>query len=122
MPRLLRRIFSALAGFQRGGKHPRIGPDRLRVLVTGKAAGDGDELAIGAVPLRERLCAPGRLAAMRVWLDPDLENLRLCRLQIVFGVADAAARAHHLHVTRFSPALVTEAALLGDGAFAHIGD
>ena len=122
MARLLRRILRALAGLQRGGEHPRIGPDRQRVLVAGKAARDGDELAVGPVRLRKGLCAPGRLAAMRIGLDPDLEDLGLGRLQIVLGMADAAARAHHLHVARFSAALVAKAVLMGDGAFAHVSD
>src|ERR1700682_6728028 len=57
------RVFRALAGLQRGGEHPRVGPDRPRVLVTLKSAGDGDEIA-GAIRLRERLGAPGRLPAV----------------------------------------------------------
>ena len=42
--RLLRCVFRALAGLQRGGEHPRIGPDRQRVLIACNAAGDGDSL------------------------------------------------------------------------------
>src|SRR6185437_8943918 len=53
---------------------------------------------------------------------PDLEDSRLGRLQIIFGVADAAAGAHHLYVARFGPALVAEAVLMRDRALADIGD
>ena len=118
---LVGRIFRGLAGLQRGGEHARIGTDRQRVVITGNAGGDGHELA-GAVPLRKRLRAPGRLAALRGRLDPDLEDLGRRRLQIVFGVPDARARAHHLHVTGLGAALVAERVLMGDRTFAHIGD
>src|SRR3984893_953264 len=55
-------------------------------------------------------------------LDPDLEDFCLGRLQIIFGVAYAGARAHHLHVARFGAALVAETVLMGDRALADIGD
>ena len=115
------RVLRALAGFQRGGKHPRVGTDRQCVLVIGKSAGDGDEIA-GAVRFRERFRAPGRLAALRLRFDPDLEDLGRLRLQIVFGVTDTGAGAHHLNVARFGAALVAEAVLMGDRALADIGD
>ncbi|MGY4598747.1 hypothetical protein ACVWXL_006493 [Bradyrhizobium sp. GM22.5] len=86
-----------------------------------EAARDGDELA-RAVSFRKRLRAPGRLPAARGRLDPDLEDACLGRLEIVLGVADAAAGAHHLHVARFGAAFVAEAVLMGDRALAHIGD
>src|SRR6185437_10576583 len=86
-----------------------------------KAARDGGEFS-GAVRLRKWLGAPGRLAALRGRLDPDLEDPCLGRLQIVFGVADAAASAHHLHVARFGSALVAETVLMRDRALADIGD
>ncbi len=35
---------------------------------------------------------------------------------------DAAAGAHHLHVTGFGTAFVAQAVLVGNGAFADIGD
>src|SRR6202040_526846 len=112
----VRRVSRALAGLQRGGKHPRVGTDRQRVLVIGKSAGDGDEIA-GAVRLREWLRAPGRLAAFGRWLDPDLEDLGQLRLQIVFGMADTGTGAHHLNVARFGAALVAEIVLMGNRAF-----
>lgn len=37
-------------------------------------------------------------------------------------VADAASGAHHLHVADFGAALVAEAILMGDRAFADMGD
>src|SRR5689334_10490202 len=37
-------------------------------------------------------------------------------------MADAGARAHDLHVARFGPALVAEAVLMRDRAFADVGD
>ena len=57
------------------------------------------------------------LGSIQIW-----KILRLGRLQIVFGVTHAAAGAHHLHVARFGAALVAEAVLMGDRAFANIGD
>ena len=115
------RIFRAFAGLQRGGEHARVGADRQRVLVVGKSAGDGDEVA-GAIRLRKWLGAPGRLAALCRRLDPDLEDLGLGRLQIVLGMTHAGAGAHHLHVARFGAALVAETVLVSDRAFADIGD
>ena len=37
-------------------------------------------------------------------------------------MADAAAGAHHLHITGHGTALVAQVVLMRDGAFAHIGD
>ena len=76
----------------------------------------------GAVAFREGLGAPGRRAAAGRRLDPDLEERGRLRLEIVFGVADAGAGAHHLHVAGFGAALVAQAVLVGDRAFADIGD
>src|SRR4029077_12903811 len=42
--------------------------------------------------------------------------------QIVFGVTYAGASAHHLHIARFGTALVAKTVLMGDRAFADIGD
>jgi hypothetical protein len=119
--RRIESVFGGLAGFQRGGQHAGVGADRQRIIVGGKTAGDGDELA-GAVGLGKRLRAPGRLPALLRRHDPDLEDLGRDRLQIVFGVADAGPRAHHLHVAGFGASLVAERVLMGDGTFAHIGD
>ena len=94
--RLARRIFRALAGLQRGGEHARVGADRQRVVVAVEAAGEGDELA-GAVRLRERLGAPGRLAALRGRLDPDLEDPRR-------GSAPDCIRSDGCRSRRSSPA------------------
>src|SRR3546814_4420273 len=68
------------------------------------------------------LGAPARLAAPAARHDPDLEEGRRFVLQIIFRVADAAARAHHLHVARLRAALVAQAVLTGDRAGADIGD
>jgi len=73
-------------------------------------------------PLRKRFCAPGRLAAFGGRLDPDLEDFGLGRLQIVFGMTHAGSGAHHLHVAGFGAPLVAETVLMGDRAFADIGD
>ena len=43
-------------------------------------------------------------------------------LEIVFGVADAGAGAHHLHVAGFGAAFVAQAVLVRDRALADIGD
>jgi hypothetical protein len=42
--------------------------------------------------------------------------------QIVFGVADAGAGAHHLDVSGFGPAVVAETVLVRHRPFADIGD
>src|SRR5690606_24890768 len=81
----------------------------------------GDETS-GAPALGERLRTPGGRATLFVREDPDLEDPGDARLQVVFRVAHAAARAHHLHVAGFRAALVAQAVLVGDGAFAHVGD
>src|ERR1700682_554716 len=69
--RLAGRILRAVAGLQRGGEYPCVGADRQRVLIVSESAGDGDEVA-GAIRLRERLCTPGWLAAVRGRLATEL--------------------------------------------------
>ena len=54
--------------------------------------------------------------------DPYLKDFGDTRLQVVFGVANTAACAHHLHVARHSATLVAEVVLMGDGALADVGD
>jgi hypothetical protein len=54
--------------------------------------------------------------------DPDLEDAGLLILQIIFGVADAGAGGHHLHVAGLGPALVAETILVRDRTFANVGD
>ena len=76
----------------------------------------------GTVALRERPGVPARLVAAPGRHDPDLEDRRRLGFEIVFRMADAAAGAHHLHVTRLGAALVAEAVLMGDRALPHIGD
>src|SRR5258705_12787671 len=104
----MRLVLRAYAGLQRGGEHARIGADWQRVRVGLKTARDGADLA-RAVRLRERLRAPGRLTAGWGRLDPDLEDTGLGRLEIVLGVADAAAGTHHLPVARLGAPLIAEA-------------
>src|SRR5690606_27538676 len=54
--------------------------------------------------------------------DPDLEDLRDARLQIVFAMDDPRPGAHHLDVPGLGPALVALAVPMGDRALAHVGD
>src|SRR5690606_7058230 len=114
-------VLRRLARLERGAEHARIGADRQRVPVAGDAAGQGHELP-GPPLLRERPGAPGRRLALAVGEDPDLEDPRHPRLQVVLGVADAGARAHHLHVAGPGAALVAQAVLVGDRTLAYIGD
>jgi hypothetical protein len=109
------------SGLQRRTEHACVGADRQRVAVARAAAGEHDETAV-AFAFRERTRTPGRFAAARFRDDPDLEDARGLVLDVVLGVADAAARAHHLHVARFRAALVAETVLVRDRAIAHIGD
>src|SRR3981189_3558262 len=51
-PALGQTVFGRLAGFQGRAQHPCIGPDRQRVAVSVKAAGERHEMA-GAVAFRE---------------------------------------------------------------------
>lgn len=37
-------------------------------------------------------------------------------------MADTGTRTHHLHVARFRASFVAQAVLVGDGAFAHVGN
>jgi hypothetical protein len=114
-------IVDHLARFQRRPQHPRVGADGQGVGVVLETAGQGDEAA-RPVALRERLGAPRRRTAPLVRLDPDLEQGRGFGFEIVFGVADARSGAHHLHITGFGAAFVAKAVLVGDGAFADVGD
>jgi hypothetical protein len=110
-----------LPGLQRRAQHPGVGADRQGVAVFAEAAGQGDEAA-GSVSLGKGLGAPGRITAGLVGQDPDLEDPRGLVLEIIFRVPDSPTRAHHLHVPRLGPALVAQTVLMGDGAFADIGD
>src|SRR5690606_7013843 len=115
------RVLRAFAGLERGAEHARIRADRQRVVVALDAAGQGHEPARAPV-LRERPRAPRRRLALAVGEDPDLEDPGHARLEVVLGVADAGARAHHLHVAGHGAALVAQAVLVGDRPLAHVGD
>ena len=52
--------------------------------------------------------------------DPDLEDARRPRFEIIFGMPDTGASAHHLYIARLGPALVAETVFVRDGALAHI--
>src|SRR5690606_30681005 len=108
-------VLGAFAGLERCAEHARGGADRQRIPGAGDPAGRGDE-ASGTVLLRERARAAGRLAARFVREDPDLEDPGDARLEVVLGMAHAAARAHHLDVAGFGAALVAHAVLVGDRA------
>ena len=60
---------------------------------------------------------PCVVGSIQIW-----KILVLVGSQIVLGVADAGAGAHHLHVARLGAALVAKDVLMGDRAFADIGD
>jgi hypothetical protein len=51
-----------------------------------------------------------------------LKDLGRFVLAIVLSMANAGARAHHLYVAGLRAALIPEAVLMADGAFAHISD
>src|SRR5690606_18745001 len=104
-------VLGAFAGLERCAEHARVGADRQRIPVAGDPAGQGDE-ATGTVLLRERARAPGRLAALFVREDPDLEDPGDARLEVVLGMAHAGARGHYLDVGGFVAALVGQAGLL----------
>src|SRR5690606_26181766 len=63
-----------------------------------------------------------RGVATGVRIDPYLEQGRLDVFGIIFGVSDACASRHDLNVTGFGAALIAKAVLMGDRAFADIGD
>ena len=71
---------------------------------------------------REASRAPAGRHAAAVRHDPDLEQPGRHLLQVVFGVHDAGAGVHHLHVARLGAALVAEVVAMGDRALADIGD
>ena len=82
-------------------------------------ASDETTVALG---LRERFGAPARLVAAAVRDDPDLEDPGGLGFQVVLRMDDAGTGAHHLHVAGLGAALVAQAVLVGDRAFADIGD
>lgn len=98
-----------------------IGADVQRFAVLLVAAGESDETTV-ALGLRERFGAPARLVAAAVRDDPDLEDPGGLGFQVVFRMDDAGTGAHHLHVAGLGAALVAQAVLVGDRAFADIGN
>src|SRR3990167_2431455 len=59
---------------------------------------------------------------MPIGQDPDLEDAAGDVFAVVFGVLNASAGAHHLHVAGHGAALVAEIVAVADGAAAHVGD
>ena len=115
------RELQALPGQQRGGQHPCLGMNGQGVGVAGHAAGQHHELP-GALAFGETAGAPGRRVAMPIGQDPDLEDAAGDVFAVVFGVLNASAGAHHLHVAGHGAALVAEIVAVADGAAAHVGD
>ncbi|MCY1361285.1 hypothetical protein D9M69_479460 [compost metagenome] len=113
-------ILGGFAGLEVRGYQPGIGPNAQALIVACLAAGQGDKTF--AVTFRERLGAPGRRQAGLVRDDPDLENPGRRRFQVVLAVGNPGAGAHDLDVTRFGTTLVAKVVLVGNGAFADIGD
>src|SRR5690606_19949279 len=113
-------VSHGLARLHRRAENARLGADRQRV-VAFDARGERDELA-GAILLREGPRAPGRLAAAPLGDDPDLEDPGGLVLEVVFGMLDAGAGRHDLHVAGFGAARVAQAVLVGDRPAAHVGD
>src|SRR5690606_37343885 len=112
-----RRAFigHAVPGLHRSAQQAGVGPDAKRFGVILITAGQNRQPA-GTVAPGERLRPPAWGTAPRPRNDPDLEERGRFVLQIIFGVADAGARAHHLDVARFRAALVAKAVLMGDRA------
>src|SRR5262249_35042804 len=98
-----------------------VGADRQCFIVGCRATGERHE-APSPIRFWEWLGTPGRFAPLVARHDPDLEDFGGLWLTVVFGVLDAAAGAHHLHVARFGTPSVTEAVLVGNGALPHIGN
>src|SRR5271165_5358695 len=81
-PTLAQSIFGALAGLDRCARDASVGADRQAVSVVCEARGQGDETA-RPLAFREGSRAPVRLAAGLCRLDPDLEDLRRLRFEII---------------------------------------
>ena len=121
MPLFAERVFDGLADLQRGAQHTCAGPDRQCVVVAVEAARERHQ-APGTVGFGKGSRPPSGRAAIGFRGDPDLKKPRRLMLQIVFGVADPAAGAHHLHVSGFGSTLVAEAVLVRHRTFADVGD
>src|SRR5262249_20138159 len=61
-------------------------------------------------------------AAWLIGNDPDLEEIGRLILEVVLGMADAAARRHHLDLAGAGATAVAEAVAMADRATADIGD
>ncbi len=121
MPIGSERIIHRLSGLDRRAENAGVGPDRQCLAVLVEARGEHDELA-GAIALGEGAGTPARRAAALVGLDPDLEDAGIGILQIIFGMGHPAAGRHHLDVARRGAAGIAQIVLVGDRAFADVGD
>ena len=121
MARRIEPKLRRLARCQGRAHHPRRRLDAQRVGVALEPARQGDEPG-RAIGLGEFRRAPIGPRAGPVGLHPDLEEGRLLVLQIIFGMLDAGAGAHHLDVAGRGAALVAHRILVGDRARADIGD
>src|SRR5690606_22769282 len=116
-----RRLVShGVAGLDGRAEHARFGADRQGVVALDTRS-ERDELAVTGF-LWERPRAPGRLAAAPLGDDPDLEDPGGLVLEVVFGMLDAGAGRHDLHVAGFGAARIAQAVLVGDRPAAHVGD
>ena len=115
------RQLNRLSRGERGAEHACIGADRQGVVLARRAAGEGDERP-RTVGLREGAGGPARRAASKIGLDPDLEESRRLAFRVELGVADAGARAHHLHVAGGRAAVVAQAVAVADRTPPDIGD
>src|SRR5690606_34254980 len=115
------RVLGALSGSQGGSSQAGVGADAQGFLIAGMTAGQYDELT-GAFTLGKRLAAPRGGFAPLIGDNPDLEDPCRDVLQVVLGVGDAAAGAHHLYVAGLGASVVAEVVAVADGALADIGD
>ena len=105
----------------RSSRIVQVRAEELGIGIVRQARGEHFEPAIPAV-LGERARTPAGGMSAAIRHDPDLEQAALLVFQVVFGMADAGARAHHLDIARLGPALVAQAVLVGNRALADIGD
>src|SRR5258706_4275423 len=111
MTSFAKRIFDGLARLQRGAEYAGPGADRQCVIVVVEAARERHQ-APGAVGLGEGLRPPSGWPAIGARYDPDLEDPRRLPFQVILGVSDAGACAHHLDVTGLGSTFVAETVLV----------
>ena len=83
---------------------------------------ESDVPATRALGFREWFGTPGRGPATCRRLDPDLEDPGRFVFLVVFGMADAGTRRHHLDITGFSAPNIAHGVLVRYCSVADVGD